>query len=248
MEKRGSFQAIRELGRSELQHFVDETLTTMIEEEALAVLRNPHCDSAMVTRIAQSPVAARYSVRSTIVGHRQTPQGHAMKFVHHLKWHDLLRYSTEVRVNAAIRRAIEEQMKIRLPKLTLGEKIASARFCSREIAKVLFRDRDQRILAGLLNNSRVTEELLLQLIEKEALDGDQLAAIAEHPKWKTRYPLRRSIARCSETPRGVAASQLPHLTVRDLLELRRHPKTSRYLHQCIDRLGLLEEEGKGQGS
>lgn len=240
MDKRGSFQLIRELGREGLAQFVDETASTMIEEEALSVLRNPHCSGSMVVQIAQSPVASRYSVRVAIVGHRSTPQGHAMKFVHHLKWHDLLRLSTEVRLSAAIRRAIEEQMKIRMPKVTLGEKRAAAKFCSIEIARVLFRESDDRVLDGLLNNPRVTEQLVLQLIERNELDGEHLARLTSHPRWHRRYAIRRSVARSEAAPRAVAAAQLPHLTRADLREMKRSPSTSRYLHACIDRLGLLE--------
>lgn len=235
-----SFDRIRQMDREALERFVDGSLESMIEEEALAVLDNHYCTHTLVNRLAQSPrVTSHYSVRRALVGHRLTAQGHAMKFAHHLQWRDLLRLSVDVRVSPPVRRAVEEQMKLKLPKLTLGEKIASAKFCSREIAKILMKEEEPRIFSSVLINSRLTEDHLLQHIESGEAGRDHLRLIAEHPKWSARYAIRFALVRSSETPRAVAASLLPGLRRADLEALTNRPETSRYLRACIDRLGLL---------
>ncbi|MDX1582569.1 MAG: hypothetical protein R3338_03125, partial [Thermoanaerobaculia bacterium] len=222
------------------EEFVESALGSMIEEEALAVLDNHYITNTLIAKIAQSPrITAHYSVRRALVRHRLTPQGHAMKFAHHLQWKDLLSLSTDVRVSPAVRRSIEDHMKLKIPKLTVGEKIASAKFCSREIAKLFMGEEEPKVFGSILINSRVTEEHLLQHIESGSATSEQLRMIAEHPKWSSRYAIRRSLTRNPETPRAVAASILPHLRRPDLEELENNPRTSRYLRACIDRLGLL---------
>jgi hypothetical protein len=237
-----SFDRIREMNREDLGHFFETALPSLLEEEALAVMSNHYCNSVMLAAIArEARLTSHASVRRALVAHRLTPQGQAMKFVHYLRWHELLRLSTDVRVPPSVRRAIEDQMKIRLARITLGEKISSAGFCSREIVRVLLREKDSKVFAALLRNQRMSEEHLLQHIESELARPEQLRMISEHPRWSRRYAVRRAIVRNPRTPRAVAASVLVHLNRTDLEELRKRPQTSRYLLACMERLGLLEE-------
>ncbi|HUF18767.1 MAG TPA: hypothetical protein VMS12_12055 [Thermoanaerobaculia bacterium] len=239
---RKSFDRIREMNREDLDHFFESTLPSMLEEEALAVMKNHYCSAMMLAAIArETRLTSHASVRRALVSHRLTPQGQAMKFVHYLRWHELLRLSTDVMVPPPVRRAIEDQMKIRLAKVTLGEKISSAGFCSRELARALLREKDARIFAALLRNQRMPEEYLLVHIDSEAAGPEHLRMISEHPKWSCRYSIRRAIAMNPRTPRAVAASVLVHLKRTDLEELRKRPQTSRYLLACMERLGLLDE-------
>lgn len=229
--------SIRGMNRDELTGFLENAGDSLTEKEALAVLENRFCSSQICSQIAQSTrLTSFYSVRAKLIAHRNTPQGHAMKYVHHLQWRDLLRYSTDMRILPAVRRAIDVQMLTRLPKLTLGERIASAKVCSRELIKKLLYDPDPKVFESLLNNPRLSEEDLVACIESGKVRGANLAFIADHSKWAFRYPVRRSLAMNTETPRGVAASQLRYLQRDDLNALMRRPETSTYLRRCIERL------------
>lgn len=235
-----SLERIRSLNREELAEFLEIAGESLTEQEALAVMDNRFCNAQICLQIANSTrLTSFYSVRANLVAHRATPQGHALKFVHYLLWRDLLRFSTETRINASVRRAIDGQMLARLPKLTLGERIASARSCSRELIKKLLFDHEPRVFENLLNNPRLTEDDLVAFIDSEKATADPLAAIANHRKWSFRYPIRRSLVTNPVTPRAVAASQLRFLQRQDLQGLLRRPETSVYLRRCIER--ILEE-------
>src|SRR5688572_21708672 len=82
---------LRSLNREELTAFLENAGDSLTEEEALAVMDNRFCGSEICLQIAQSTrLTSFYSVRAKLVAHRSTPQGHAMKYVHHLQWRDLL--------------------------------------------------------------------------------------------------------------------------------------------------------------
>ena len=125
---------VRELSRlavPELSAFVAENAASLTEDEALAILDNRHVTPQIISKLAQTPrITGFYSVRLRLVGHRQTPQAHATKLVHYLYWFDLLRLSVDVQVPAPVRRAIDTQLLLKVEKLTLGERIASAKRCS----------------------------------------------------------------------------------------------------------------------
>lgn len=228
---------IKGLGREELDAFVDDNLAAFSEDEVLGVLDNPYVTPRILSRIAQTPrLTGFYSVRLRLAAHRQTPQAHAVKLVHYLHWFDLLRLSIDVQVPAPIRRAIDTQLVLRVDKLTLGERIASARSCSAALIKIFLFDSDPKVFAALLINKRLREDDLLTLVSSDRATEEQLLLISSDPKWSFRYSLRKALVLNPATPRSAAASQLRFLTRRDLRRIHSNPTTSTYLRRCIERM------------
>jgi len=240
MKARESEQGFRDIQRMDaaaLADFVDTNVLRMSEEEALLVLSNRNCTSQICQSIAQNQkLTSYYTVRARLVSHRATPQAQALKFVRHLYWSDLLRYSTNVLIPAAVRRSIDHQLAGRLGQLSLGERISSAKSCSSELIRLVMYDRDQRVFRALLMNPRLREDDLVVLISSERASADQLHMISGDRKWAYRYSIRRSLVLNPTTPRSIAASQLRHLRQSDLDLLAKNPQTSIYLKRCIERL------------
>jgi hypothetical protein len=230
-------QQVKKLGRVELAAFVTENLKALNEREALAVLDNPHCTTAICQSIAQTErLIAYYYVRLRLVAHRRTPQAHASKFVHYLYWTDLLRLSIDVQVPAPVRRTIDNQLLVNLTKLSLGERITAAKRCSHALIRVLLFDHDLRVFASLLINQRVREDDLLLLASSTRATPEQLRLLGDDRKWSYRYTIRKALVLNPLTPRATAASQLRFLTPEDLRSIASKPDTSIYLRRCIERL------------
>ena len=228
---------LRKSTRDELATFVAENVSVLTEEEALAILENANVTPQILGKLAQVPrLTGFYSVRVKLVAHRQTPQAHALKLVHYLYWLDLLNLSVDVQVPAPVRRAIDVQLVNRLEKLTLGERISSARRCSLALIKELLYDPHPRVFESLLVNKRLREDDLLALIVSERATAEQLRMIAEDMKWSYRYAIRKALVLNPHTPRSSAASQLRHLSRVDLRRIHSNPRTSTYLRRCIERL------------
>lgn len=229
---------IRRMDAAGLSDFVESHLLRLTEEEALFVLGNRNCTAQICQLIAQNQkLTSYYTVRARLVSHRATPQAQALKFVRHLYWSDLLRYSTNVLIPATVRRAIDHQLAGRLGQMTLGERISSARSCSTELIRLIMYDHHPRVFRALLINPRLREDDLVVLIASERASAEQLHMISADRKWAYRYSIRRSLVLNPTTPRAVAASQLRHLRQSDLALLAKNPQTSTYLKRCIERLG-----------
>jgi hypothetical protein len=228
---------LKRLPREELSLFVAENVRHLLEEEVLAVIANPYVSTPILQTIAQNQrLIGFYSVRLRLVAHRATPQAHAVKLVHYLYWPDLLRISTDVQVPSTVRRAIDTQLLLRVDKLTLGEKIASARVCSHALIKALLFDPDPKVFASLLINQRLREDDLILVAGSAQATAEQLAMLGSDYKWSHRYAIRKALVLNPRTPRAAAASQLRHLTKRDLAQIAAKPDTSVYLRRCIERL------------
>jgi hypothetical protein len=228
---------LRSLARAELADFVADNAAALLEDEAIAILENPFVTPSILQKIAQEPrLSSYYAVRVRLVAHRKTPQMYAAKLVHYLYWFDLIRLSVDVTVPAPVRRAIDVQLLARVTKLTLGERIASARRCSAALIKYLVFDPDPRVFEALLLNQRMREEQLLALAVSDRATPEQLLMLASDIKWSFRYAIRKAIVLNPKTPRAVAAAQLRHLTAEDLRRIHSNPSTSVYLRRCIERL------------
>jgi hypothetical protein len=228
---------LKRLRLDDLKTFVVHNVESLTEDEALAILENPFVTPQIVTKIAQAQrLSAYYSVRLRLVAHRQTPQAHAVKLIHYLHWFDLLRLSTDVTVAAPVRRAIDTQLLNRVEKLTLGEKVTSARSCGGALIKVFLFDPHPRIFAALLLNKRLREDDLIALANSKEATAEQLRMIAEDRRWSYRYAIRKALVLNPSTPRAAAASQLRYLSRRDLDHIHANPATSVYLRRCIERM------------
>jgi hypothetical protein len=215
---------------------------SLAEDEVLAILANPFVTPQILGKVAQTArLTGFYSVRVKLVAHRQTPQAHAVKLVHYLYWFDLLRLSIDVQVPAPVRRAIDTQLINRADKLSLGERISSARLCSLALVKVFLYDPHPQVFESLLVNKRLREDDLLALIASGRATREQLLMIAGDMKWSYRYPIRKALVLNPHTPRSVAASQLRYLSQRDLKSIHSNPETSVYLKRCIERLSSRYE-------
>lgn len=231
------------MNREELSAHLAGNLAELGEDEAVAILANRFCPLAVCVAIASSSrLASYYDVKLKLVLCRATPQHLALKFARHLYWADLLRYATDVQIAPPIRAALDAQLLNALPKLTLGEKISTAKSCSRDVGKALAGDPDLRVFSGLLNNARLREDDLVGFLQSDRAGAEHLKLVAGHAKWGFRYAIRCALASSSLTPRALAASQLRFLRREDLDALFRHPATSVYIRRCIER--LVGNEGR----
>jgi hypothetical protein len=232
-----SFREIKSLTREELSNFVKENVRSLLEDEALAVLDNPYITPALCQTMAQNQrLTAFYAVRLRLVAMKQTPQAHAVKFVHYLHWNDLVRLSVDVKVPSPVRRAIDALLVTRVDKLTPGEKVTSAKRCSQALIKVFLFDADPKVFEALLLNQRVREDDLLVVASSDRATSAQLQLLAEDRKWSYRYAIRKAVVMNPHTPRSSAASLLRSLSQRDLKMIHSRPETSVYLRRCIERL------------
>src|SRR5947199_7478416 len=119
---------ISRFSSTELAAFVAANGLSLLEDEALAVLDNPHCTAAICGVLARNQrLTAFYAVRFRLVQHRATPLTHAVKLVHYLHWPALLRLSVNVTVPPQVRRAADAQLRARLPKPPLAGNIAASK-------------------------------------------------------------------------------------------------------------------------
>ncbi len=204
------------------------------EEILLALLDNPNLEEPHVTlllarldltakvvgRIAEDPrFIARASVRFALAGHPRTPKRLALSMLRQLFLFDLVRLSLMPSAPADVRRAAEELILARLPRLSVGEKLTLARRGPARIAGALLAEGNPRVMKLSLENPFLTEGQVRKVLAKRGLPERVTTAIAQHRKWSRMYNIRLALIRNPVVPAPYVMSVLPEITLRDLRDL-----------------------------
>ncbi|RMH15144.1 MAG: hypothetical protein D6696_21450 [Acidobacteria bacterium] len=185
--------------------------------EAQQILRNPYVTTEVIDELAANrSLISSHEVRGAIARHPRTSLTVALRFVPGLFWRDLMELSLDVRIKPRVRRAAEKHLLLRLPQLALGERITLARRAGRAVLVELRGEREERVIAAMLDNPRLTEELLLPLAADPTARPQVLDRLAANARWRTRYRLRAALSRNPQTPFRVQRAILPGLKRRDL--------------------------------
>jgi len=203
---------LREAGSAELLGLVREHLAELEPPSVRQVLHNPFCTTEIVELLASQPrLVSFYEVRRDLALHARTPETLALRFVPGLWWRDLMALGLDTRIRPRVRRAADQALGLRLPELALGERINLARRAGVGLLSQLRHDPHPNVISALLDNPRLTEDILAPVAHRAATPGPVLAAIATDRRWSTRPALQSALARNPNTPTAVALRLLPLL-------------------------------------
>lgn len=223
---------LREAGSEELLELVRAHLAELEPPAVRQVLRNPFCTQEIVETLAeQVRLIAFYEVRRDLALHPRTPEPLALRFVPGLWWRDLMALGLDTRLRPRVRRAADQYLIMRLPELALGEKINLARRAAGGALAALRHDPNPRVISALLDNSRLTEDILAPVAHAAATPGPVLAVIAADRRWGARPGLRAVLARNPNTPLAVVLRLLPLLRKPELRAVSNDVRVSEAVRQ-----------------
>ena len=218
-------QRLAAANEDELVDLVREQLGALDGTVRRQILRHPFLGAKAIQLLLEDrQLVGSYEVRRELAGHPKTPNARAMQLVATLYWRDLARLSSESRVRPMVRRAAERRLAERLPGLSAGEKVAIARRCGPGLVTRIGQDPNPRVLQALLDNPRLTEGALLQLVSRDSARPELLALVARDRRWGVRYRVRVPICRNPNTPVATALAQLAALRKLDLEKVAEDPR------------------------
>ncbi len=180
------------------------------------ILNNPFLTESVVEELASHRrLTSVYEIKAALCRHPKTPQPSAMRFVSSLFWRDLLEITVDVRIRSGTRTLAEKYLTLRLPRLTLGEKIALARRATANVLARLGQDPDARVIAALLQNPRLTESDLEPVVAGSR-HPRHLELIAKAPRWGSSYRIRVALSLNPLAPFRALFRILPDLQRDDL--------------------------------
>ncbi|MEO6327109.1 MAG: hypothetical protein ABIT01_18085 [Thermoanaerobaculia bacterium] len=195
--------------------------------------------------LSSGALVAIRAVRRALAIHPAAPRGAALTCVGDLSWRDLAEIGRDLRVPTPVRRAADQNLLVKLPGLSLGEKIALARLADRELIPALLTEIDPAVFAAVLTNPRLTSELLLAWLVRAAPDPAQLTRLSREPRWRSHPEVRGALFRNQRTPRSAALGLLSGGTRAEWRRLMSEPGIDPLVAACAGR--LLSGNGVDRG-
>lgn len=106
-----------------------------------------------------------------------------------------------------------------LKEMPLGVRKFLARKPDFSLIKRITRDQDHRVISNLLYNSRLTELDVVRIVATRPASPKVIEAVYNHPKWITRYRVKKAIVLNPNTPLSIAMRLVALMSVQDLEEL-----------------------------
>lgn len=243
----GTFTAaIARADRAALAELVRQHSAALSEGDVLRCLRHPYSGEAVVLEVLAVPAfLASREVRKALALHPATPRADALRLLEDLPWRDLVAVGRETRTPAPVRHAANRRILEKLPRLTLGEKVALARLADRPLVGALLDDGDVDVLAALLANPRLVEEDLSAWLLVRRPREAQLEELARSARWLERTAVRAALLLSPRTPRALALSLLSGSERPVLERLAADPSADALIAACAR--ALLEGRGSGPG-
>lgn len=202
---------LRRAGSAELWRLTAEHLRALTMREVRQILLNPYVTAEVIEELLLARhLLSGYAMRRAIARHLRTPEVAALRLLPGLYWRDLLEITLDVRLRPSLRRSAEKYLVQRLPGLAVGEKISLARRASAAVVTELRQDPSLRVVAALLDNPRLTEQLLVPLAARST-SPRVLDLVAKSPRWGRRYEIRAALAKNAATPFRAVFAILPTL-------------------------------------
>lgn len=222
---------MREAGSEELLALVREHAGLLDPPAVRNVLRSSFVTAEVIEVLAQPRLLSFYEVRRDLAFHPRTPQVLAQQLVPGLYWRDLAALGGDMRLHPRLRRMADQYLSTRLPGLALGEKISIARRAGPGLLAHLRHDPSPRVIGALLDNPRLTEDILAPVVHGAGTPAPVLALIAADRRWGARYGLQVAISRNPATPLATGLKLLPLLRKTELKAVAADPRLSAALRQ-----------------
>ena len=130
--------------------------------------------------------------------------------------------------------------------LPLGVRKQAARTSDRFLLDRLLRDRNVDVIRNLLRNPRLVEQDILLIVSTRPTRPEILETVAQHPRWSSRYTVRKSLACNPYTPSAIALNLLATLMLQDLKFLLGSGVMAPEVHAEAERLVALRNVDRKQ--
>jgi hypothetical protein len=215
------------------------------QREVLILLNRRDLQPSFIKILAEQRVwSAQHNVQLALLRNPKTPPHVSLQFVKFLFPFELMALCLLPAIPTEVKQAAEGLLIGQIPQLAIGQKIILARRGPSSVVKHLLTGDNPAIFQAVLNNPYLTEEILLQTLNKPQCSSGIVNAIAMHPKWSIRYPLRVALVRHPLIGLSLALRFLPELRPMDLRELCNDPRVNPELRRHLQNKRKTEKQNK----
>src|ERR1700692_4336259 len=222
-----------------LRTATDPALT---EDLALALLKRADLPPEVIEQLAKNTSALKSrKVKIALASHPHTPRHISVPLARQFYIFDLMKVALSPTVPADVKVAVDDVLISRLKTVTVGERLTLARRASGRVAAALLLDvetigtriidaktaaRETRVMQAALENSRLTEALVINSVLRPGASAALVHTVAQHTKWSCRREIRAALLRTEHLSLARAlefSHEIPGPLLNELLTASRLP-------------------------
>ncbi len=128
---------------------------------------------------SRKPLLKSYAVKRALLFHPRAPRLICLRLLRDLYLMDLVQFALSPAVSPELKRHAEEQVLVRVPQLSLGQKITLARRGPARVAGALLAEGHAQVLPVALDNPYLTEAQVLKALAREKVPLPVVQALAD---------------------------------------------------------------------
>ena len=230
----------------------------LTEDFALSLLKRPDLHPQVLEQLSKNAsVNKSRKIRIALASHPHTPRHVSVPLARQFYTFDLMKVALSPGVPADVKVAIDDILIARLEMVTIGERLTLARRASGRVAAALLVDTEKatgqliegeitdrkvsspqtRVTQAALDNSRLTEALVINSVLHAATGAALVRAVARHEKWSPRKEIRAALLRTEYLSLASAlafARTISPPVLREILQSSRLPEKikDQLLREC----------------
>jgi hypothetical protein len=146
---------------------------------------------------------------------------------------DLVSVSLQPAIPIEVKKLAESLILSQLPKLQLGQQITLARRSTGKIAGELLGKENRQIIQAALDNPRLNEATLLQVLNGPGCSTQLAEVLVKHKKWFFSYDIRVALLRSNSLSMANVLRLIPDLKGSDLRDLVEDPRVNRQVRNYV---------------
>jgi hypothetical protein len=192
----------------------------LTDDQALYIAKNRNAPAEALGFLAGDVRFKKsYKLQLALCCNAKTPMRIVMALLKFIKVFDLADITRNKFIHSITRQKVSFMLSERIPSMPAGIKIALSRRASAEIIVKLMERSEHRVIGECLESGRLTEDIIVMLVQKSKTKGTLVKAVASHAKWSLRYRIRYALFRNFHTPLTYLEECLPLMKTVDLRDL-----------------------------
>jgi len=214
----------------------------LTEDIALALLKRNDLTAEVFEQLSKNvTVTKSRKAKLALIAHPKTPRYVSMALVRQLFTFDLMRVALVPIVAGDVKVAAEEALIKRMETISSGEKLSLARQATGRIAAALLSDSEPRVIRTALENSRLTDTLVIRVLTRLDSSAELVHAVCHHPKWSLRREVRIALLRNEHTPLARALEFSQSLAGPLLKEILQNSRLPGSVKACVLKKGVTND-------
>ena len=211
-------------------------------EELMLALNKETSPKVLEYLIKNGKFSKKYPIKLALCNNPFTPELQIRSLINNLMTHDLVRLSANFDISGNRRQIAKKVLRRKIAEMPASEKAQLAEIASQTLIQILFEDRHDAVLKGLLKNPHLNEQKILILAQRPSTSAIILSEICKNRTWTNNRSIKMALLSNNHTPLNPVKRLLRTLARHELQQVSRRDNYAPQVRKAAKELLLKRKK------